>query len=402
MSKEELVKLTRKRGLIKSKVTIFSKCLIDFYEKYDISDTNVVDVDLIQLETRTLRCKQLIHEFDEVQTGIEVIVPDEDLDQQYNEHLVDTELQQPIEGSVDQKAKCESSAGVPKLPNFEIGNLHIKILNDANVSPVEDQERPSSPSTPFHNARTSTSENSPQNMQENTNLSNLVQNTEIPEVSNYMPKNKDIFHNPSDQEGRILSYVGNLESEDVLTFPHQLNVEHSSLLSPSEVQQTVGEGGSVIEFEVEKDGNLTSSKPVGGMSLEILEKLNETIIENSKRRYRRSSRLTTLRSATSEGSSSEREPTRNAKRVEIKSTQSETSENPERPESPRKRKRMSHGEAKTKEKNREKKDTKPCECGGTSTEHKAYYEMNDEPTLIKCRLKSSHRGKIRSPTFYQS
>ncbi|KAG5887896.1 hypothetical protein JTB14_018948 [Gonioctena quinquepunctata] len=312
------------------------------------------------------------------------------VDRSQSNRLEDRELLQPTEVSEKQNSKYEWSTGVPKVPNFQIGNLHVKIRNDANISPEEEQERPSSPPTPFHDARTSTTENSPQNMQENTNLPNLEQNAEIPKELRNMPQTKDIFNNPSDHEGSIHSFVGNLESEEVLTFPHQLNDQHSSLLSPSEVQQTVGEGGSVIEFEVDNNGKLRIANPAKEISLETLEKLNETIIEKSSmRRYRRTSRIS--RSTTSQSSSSDNEPTRKVKNVEIKPSQSEVdmheaeiSENAECQETPKKRKRkMSPEEAKLKRKNREEKDAKPCECGGTSAKHRAYYEMNEETTLTK-------------------
>ncbi|KAG5869287.1 hypothetical protein JTB14_028626 [Gonioctena quinquepunctata] len=71
----------------------------------------------------------------------------------------DEQLKQTDSGSIDmhlptqeganQNTKCEPSIGAPKLPNFQIGNLHVNILNKAYDSPEEDQERPGSPSTPF-------------------------------------------------------------------------------------------------------------------------------------------------------------------------------------------------------------------------------------------------------------
>ncbi|KAG5891148.1 hypothetical protein JTB14_005483 [Gonioctena quinquepunctata] len=221
----------------------------------------------------------------------------------------------PTQEGANQNTKCEPSISAPNLPNFQIGNLHVNILNKAYDSPKEDQERPGSPFTPFLDARTSTSENSPQNKEGNINLSNLKDNVETSRESKYMPKNKDIFRTPSDQEGSVHSYVGNLESEDVITFPHQLIDQNSSLLSPSEVQQTVDEGGSVIEFEIQKDGKLIVPEAVKEAILNISANLNETIRENrSIVGTRRSSRMCSVTISTPRGSGSERE---------IKLTQSE-------------------------------------------------------------------------------
>ncbi|KAG5862971.1 hypothetical protein JTB14_037876 [Gonioctena quinquepunctata] len=291
--------------------------------------------------------------------------------------------------------------------NFQIGNTQLPKL--AICSKSDESQDEEQGNTPYSDARTDISP--PLNEKNEQNLSTTTGNIEQVEETTLVP-NRDIFQGISDKEGSVQSYIGNVENEDVIIFPEQPRKQTANLLSTSEVEKTVYEGGSVLQFKIGEGGNL-----IPEISPKTPEILNKTVMERTTNiRQRRSSRIMVIRSAGEESSGSS-----------CKQGQSEPSDprTPKRkrpgkmsPELAAKKKNLyelSDGElvkhlclgskAATKEKvgrevytkeehnklrtklndaARERERTKKCECGGTAEDHKYLVDINDTSFKIKC------------------
>ncbi|KAG5866930.1 hypothetical protein JTB14_019777 [Gonioctena quinquepunctata] len=138
--------------------------------------------------------------------------------------------------------------------NFKIGNTQLPKLEMRNNS--DESQDGEKGNTPYSDART---EISPLNEEEEQNLSISTRNVELAQETTF-EQSKDIFQEYSDKEGSIQSYIGNLENEEVIIFPEQQNNQTANLLSASEVEKTVHEGGSVRNRERGKLNIRSSSK----------------------------------------------------------------------------------------------------------------------------------------------
>lgn len=76
--------LTRKRGAVKSKLTIFNKFVANLNHLLD-SGEEVPDDKIFELDQRCTRAQNLLEEFDEIQIAIETSVDDYALIEEYKE-----------------------------------------------------------------------------------------------------------------------------------------------------------------------------------------------------------------------------------------------------------------------------------------------------------------------------
>ncbi|KAG5860882.1 hypothetical protein JTB14_017690 [Gonioctena quinquepunctata] len=178
-----------------------------------------------------------------------------------------SELEQKGEALQPSNTATSSKIGDAQLPKLEMHNKSD-----------ESQEKEQG-NTPYSDARTDFSS---LNEDGDPNLSISTQKEELSEEIKLVP-NKDIFQEHSEQEGSIHSYFGNLENEEVLIFQQQ-NDQIANLLSASEVEQTVREGGSVSQYEMAEKGNLILE-----VSPNTPEMLNKTVVERPAKEEKQTS-----------------------------------------------------------------------------------------------------------------
>ncbi|KAG5866965.1 hypothetical protein JTB14_012388 [Gonioctena quinquepunctata] len=137
------------------------------------------------------------------------------------------------------------------VTNFKIGNTQLPKLDIRNNS--DESQDDEKGNTPYSDART---EISPLKEEGEQNLSSNTWNAELAEETTFVPSS-DIFQGHTDKEGSVQSHIGNVENEEVIIFPEQQNKQTANLLSASEVEKTVREGGSVLQYEIGNEGKLT-------------------------------------------------------------------------------------------------------------------------------------------------
>ncbi|KAG5862970.1 hypothetical protein JTB14_037875 [Gonioctena quinquepunctata] len=250
--------------------------------------------------------------------------------------LDDTDRARDLQNAGSQEGKSESD---PSEEEFQP-------QNNGNTSGKEGIETHSS------RGRDNTPNNTPER-----NIEQVEETTLVP--------NRDIFQGISDKEGSVHSYIGNVENEEVIIFPEQPRKQTANLLSASEVEKTVHEGGSVLQFEIGEEGNL-----IPEISPKTPEILNKTVMERPTNiRQKRRSRLMIITRSTGEESSGS----------SCKQGQSEPSD-PRTPKRKRPGKMSPELAAKKKVMHDERlksKDNEPCDCGGTQKNHRILYEISD-------------------------
>lgn len=138
--------LIRKRGGVKAKLSSFSKYLDALLSK---SGTEIRDLDIIQLNNRVTKSEELIHEFEEIQSKIEVSCAEKDLDREYSEReefeskffdkislakkLLDEHKNENIEENdrvsrISPSSQLSNKLGLVKLPKITLPTFDGKSL----------------------------------------------------------------------------------------------------------------------------------------------------------------------------------------------------------------------------------------------------------------------------------